>query len=166
MKFIITEAQQKELKYALHESKLITENKNLMVLSEKGEGDDVILEDCQIPLDLMLHEEKERILEKEIIIEAEYNGKTVKLNKPMRGDVKKYKVFVNSGQKTKDGKIKAKKVNFGSKSMEIKRDDPKRRKSFRARHKCDTAKDKTTPRYWSCKFWQAGKSVSELLKGK
>jgi hypothetical protein len=90
--------------------------------------------------------------------EAEYKGKKVSLNKPMKGDVKKYKVYVKDGDKVK-------KINFGDPNMEIKRDDPKRRKSFRARHKCDTAKDKTTPRYWSCKFWSS-KSVSDLLKGK
>lgn len=89
--------------------------------------------------------------------EAEYQGKDVDLNKPMRGDVKKYKVYVKD---PKTGNVK--KVNFGDKNMEIKRDDPERRKSFRARHKCDTAKDKTTPRYWSCKFW-SNKSVSDLL---
>ena len=89
---------------------------------------------------------------------AEYQGKEVKLNKPMRGDVKKYKVFVKDPD---TGNVK--KVNFGDPNMEIKRDDPERRKSFRARHKCDTAKDKTTPRYWSCKFWST-KNVSDLLK--
>ena len=97
------------------------------------------------------------IKENKMIKEAKYKGKDVELNKPKRGDVKKFKVFV------KDPKTKnIKKVNFGDKNMEIKRDDPERRKSFRARHKCDTAKDKTTPRYWSCKFW--GKNpVSKLL---
>ena len=44
-------------------------------------------------------------------------------------------------------------IKFGDPNMEIKRDDPDRRRNFRARHKCDTAKDKMTPRYWSCKFW-------------
>ena len=52
-------------------------------------------------------------------------------------------------------------VKFGDPNMEIKRDDPDRRRSFRARHKCDTAKDKTTPRYWSCKFWSK-KPVSSM----
>jgi hypothetical protein len=89
---------------------------------------------------------------------SEYQGKKVELNKPMRGDVKKYKVFVKDPD---TGNVK--KVNFGDPNMEIKRDDPERRKSFRARHKCDTAKDKTTPRYWSCKFW-SNKKVSDLLK--
>lgn len=90
---------------------------------------------------------------------AEYQGKEVELDKPFRlpkGSSKKFGVYVKDGDKVK-------KVTFGSSSMEIKRDDPDRRKSFRARHKCDTAKDKTTPRYWSCKFWQANKSVNDLL---
>jgi hypothetical protein len=92
------------------------------------------------------------------LFEANYKGKDVPLNKPMRGDVKKYKVFVKDGDKVK-------KVNFGDPNMEIKRDDPERRKSFMERHKCDTARDKTTPRYWSCTFWSS-KNVSDLLKGK
>jgi len=90
--------------------------------------------------------------------EAEHQGKDVELNQPMRGDVKKYKVYVKDPSTDN-----VKKVNFGDKNMEIKRDDPERRKSFRARHKCDTAKDKTTPRYWSCKFWSK-KNVNDLLK--
>jgi len=52
-----------------------------------------------------------------------------------------------------DGDGKAQKVNFGDKNMTIKKNIPARRKSFRARHSCDTASDKTTPRYWSCKAW-------------
>lgn len=85
--------------------------------------------------------------------EAVYKGKTVQLNKPTRGDVKKFKVYVNSGKKDKKGRVKAKKINFGDKKMKIKKSNPKRRKSFRARHKCHTAKDKKTARYWSCKKW-------------
>lgn len=94
--------------------------------------------------------------EGETIEEAEYKGKKVELNKPMRGDVKKYKVYV------KNDKGNVVKVNFGDKNMEIKRDDPKARKSFRARHNCADKKDKTTAGYWSCKFWST-KSVSDLL---
>lgn len=93
--------------------------------------------------------------------EAEYMGKTVKLGKPMKGDVKKFKVFV----KNKKGNVI--KVNFGDKNMEIKRDNPERRKSFRARHKCSQAKDRTTPKYWSCKMWSkkpVSKMVGENLK--
>ena len=80
--------------------------------------------------------------------EATYQGKKVTLNKPSAGDVKKSKVFVDP-----DGDGVAKKVNFGDKNMTIKKNIPARRKSFRARHKCDTTKDKSTPRYWSCKAW-------------
>lgn len=79
--------------------------------------------------------------------EAEYRGRNVSLGKPMRGDVKKFKVFV----KNKKGNVI--KVNFGDKKMRIKKSIPGRRKSFRARHKCSTAKDRTSARYWSCKKW-------------
>jgi len=89
----------------------------------------------------------------DVIVEAEYRGRKVKLNKPMRGDVKKFKVYVNSGKKTKDGKIKVKKVNFGDPKMRIKKSNPKRRKSFRARHNCDNPGPKTKARYWSCRKW-------------
>ena len=89
--------------------------------------------------------------------EAEYKGRTVKLGKPMKGDVKKFKVFV----KNKSGKVV--KVNFGDPNMEIKRDNPKRRKSFRARHKCSQAKDRTTPKYWSCRMWSR-KPVSKMVE--
>lgn len=82
------------------------------------------------------------------LLEAEYQGRKVTLNKPMQGDVKKSKVYVTD-PKTK----KVKKINFGDKDMRIKKSNPERRKSFRARHKCDTAKDKTTARYWSCRKW-------------
>ena len=85
---------------------------------------------------------------KENLTEAEYHGRKVKLGKPMRGDVKKFKVFVRN---PKTGKVK--KVNFGDKKMRIKKSNPKRRKSFRARHKCSSAKDRTSARYWSCRKW-------------
>jgi hypothetical protein len=93
-------------------------------------------------------------------LEEVRDKKNVKLNSPSAGDVKKYKVFVRD---PKTGNVV--KVNFGDPNMKIKRDDPARRRSFRARHKCDTANDKTSARYWSCKFW-SNKPVSDLLKGK
>jgi hypothetical protein len=83
----------------------------------------------------------------ESIEEAEYQGRTVKLNKPMRGDVKKFKVYV------KNPKGSTVKVNFGDPDMKIKRSIPARRKSFRARHNCDSPGPKTKARYWSCKKW-------------
>lgn len=84
----------------------------------------------------------------DVLEEAEYQGRKVPLGKPMRGDVKKYQVFVKD---PKTGNVK--KVNFGDPNMRIRKSDPARRKSFRARHKCHTAKDRTTPRYWSCRAW-------------
>ena len=83
-----------------------------------------------------------------VIEEAEYRGRKVKLNKPMRGDVKKFKVFVKD---PKTGNVK--KVNFGDPNMRIRKSNPKARKSFRARHKCKTPGPKTKARYWSCKKW-------------
>ena len=81
--------------------------------------------------------------------EADYHGRKVPLGKPMRGDVKKFKVYVKD---PKTGNIK--KVNFGDPNMRIKKSIPARRKSFRARHHCDTNPGpKTKARYWSCRKW-------------
>lgn len=93
------------------------------------------------------------------ITEAEYKGREVKLGKPMKGDVKKYKVYV----KNDSGNVV--KVNFGDKGLSIKRDNPTRRRSFRARHKCSQKKDRTSAGYWSCRMWSS-KPVSQILKGK
>ena len=79
---------------------------------------------------------------------AKYRGRTVKLNKPMRGDVKKFKVYVRN---PKTGNVI--KVNFGQKGMRIRKNNPGARKSFRARHKCATPGPKTKARYWSCRKW-------------
>jgi hypothetical protein len=84
----------------------------------------------------------------DVVVEAEYRGRKVKLNKPMRGDVKKFKVFVKD---PKTGNIK--KVNFGDPNMRIRKSNPKARKSFRARHNCDNPGPKTKARYWSCRKW-------------
>ena len=81
------------------------------------------------------------------IVEAEYQGREVKLGKPMRGDVKKFKVFV------KNNKGNVVKVNFGDPNMTIKKHIPARRKSFRARHNCDNPGPRTMARYWSCEKW-------------
>ena len=89
----------------------------------------------------------------ENVTEAKYKGRTVTLNKPMRGDTKKFKVYVNSGKKNADGSIKVKKVEFGARGMNIKKNNPKRRAAFRARHNCDNPGPKTKARYWSCKKW-------------
>ena len=94
----------------------------------------------------------------EELTEAEYQGRKVKLGKPTRGDVKKFKVYVKD---PKTGNVK--KVNFGhggtsakskgEKTMKIKKSNPARRKSFRARHNCDNPGPRTKARYWSCRAW-------------
>ena len=82
-----------------------------------------------------------------LVQEAEYHGKNVPLNKKLPGDVKKSKVYV----KKPNGKVV--KVNFGDPNMRIKKSNPKRRKSFRARHRCENPGPKWKARYWSCKSW-------------
>ena len=96
---------------------------------------------------------------KEDVQKAEYQGKTVSLNKPRRiqGGNKKFEVFVQDGDKVK-------RVTFGDPNMQIRRDNPKARANFRARHSCDTATDKTSAKYWSCRMWEADTSVSEMTK--
>jgi hypothetical protein len=81
------------------------------------------------------------------IDEAEYQGRDVPLGKKMSGDVKKYKVYVKNPQ----GNVV--KVNFGDKKMRIKKSNPERRKSFRARHNCDNPGPRHKARYWSCRNW-------------
>lgn len=98
--------------------------------------------------------------EKEQLEAAKYQGREVQLNKPMKGDVKKFKVYVKD---PKTGNIK--KVNFGDPNMEIKRDDPKRRKNFRSRHHCENPGPKTKARYWSCRMWSR-KPVSKIVSAK
>jgi hypothetical protein len=84
---------------------------------------------------------------REPVGEAEYQGRKVPLGKPMQGDVKKSKVYV----KKPNGKVV--KVNFGDKNMKIKKSNPGRRKSFRARHNCDNPGPRWKARYWSCRAW-------------
>jgi ribosome assembly protein YihI (activator of Der GTPase) len=90
----------------------------------------------------------------ELLNEAEYKGRKVRLGKIMQGDVKKFKVYV------KNDKGNVVKVNFGfggksakGKVMKIKKNNPERRKSFRARHKCDNPGPRWKARYWACKTW-------------
>ena len=103
-------------------------------------------------IDQIINEELENVYyeylaEGETLEEAEYQGRKVTLNKPMKGDVKKSKVYV------KNAKGNVVKVNFGDPKMKIRKSNPKARKSFRARHKCHEKKPKTSAGYWSCKAW-------------
>ena len=87
------------------------------------------------------------------IVEAEYQGRKVKLGKPMQGDVKKFKVYVKNPQ----GNVV--KVNFGQGgkakggTMKIRKSNPNARKNFRARHNCDNPGPRHKARYWSCRKW-------------
>ena len=79
--------------------------------------------------------------------EAEYQGRSVPLGKPMQGDVKKFKVYV------KNDKGNVVKVNFGDPDMKIRKSNPAARRSFRARHNCDNPGPRDKARYWSCRKW-------------
>ena len=91
----------------------------------------------------------------DILIIENGEKKNVTLNKPKRGGSKKFYVYV------KNDKGNVVKVSFGDPNMEIKRDDPARRKSFRARHNCDNPGPKWKARYWSCRQWRAGSAVED-----
>ena len=123
----------------------LNEEDEQMVMSDTGKV--ALFEGEMVYLDAPIEDD-------DYINEAEYKGRTVTLNKPMQGDVKKFKVFV------KNEKGNVIKVNFGfggtsakGKVMRIKKSNPERRKSFRARHNCDNPGPKTKARYWSCRAW-------------
>lgn len=120
---------------------------------------DAVTEDFEIACPECLYEAiTQEHLSEGVVTEAEYRGRKVKLNKPMRGDVKKFKVYVRD-PKTK----RVKKVNFGhggssarkkgEKTMRIRKSNPKARKNFRKRHNCKNPGPKTKARYWSCRKW-------------
>lgn len=100
--------------------------------------------------------ECESIYENLVHEEAEYEGRKVKLNDPIRTSEvsdKKFKVYVKNDK----GNVVV--VRFGDPNMEIKRDDPKRRASFRARHGCDDPGPKWKAKFWSCWQWRANAPV-------
>jgi hypothetical protein len=109
----------------------------------KNEDERWFLEQTDIG-ETAIYEGQEVQLDFPMLMEAEYRGRKVELNKPKRGGSKKFYVYVKDGDKVK-------KVSFGSKEMSLKLRDPARRKSFVARHKCKETKDKTTARYWACR---------------
>ena len=129
-----------------------------------NETHDIMLEKLGICCEDYLTEQPEQVSFKQFqlqnawgeITEKDNEGK--ELNNPTKGDTKKYKVYV------KNDKGNVVKVEFGDPNMSIKRDDPERRKSFRARHNCESPGPKWKARYWSCKFWST-KSVTDLMKG-
>jgi hypothetical protein len=124
-------------------------NENDIWIIESDLGKTSFLEDgTEVYLDVPF-------LNEDILSEAEYRGKKVNLNKPFRtsGGPKKFSVYV------KNDKGNVVKVNFGDPNLKIKNNDKKKSKSFRARHKCDQKKDKTTPGYWSCNVGRYAKQL-------
>jgi hypothetical protein len=133
------------------EGKIILEHEiDKMYIAEMEIGEFGVYEGQIVPLDYPIMEGNEEHLN-----EAIYKGKKVKLDKPKRSGKGRAYVYVNSGKKTKDGQIKAKKVSFGSdmpKAMGKSEAHRKRRKSFGDRHNCSAKKDKTKAGWWSCRL--------------
>jgi|688.fasta_scaffold09663_6 hypothetical protein len=144
--------------------KLINEVRNLYIdgkielneedswLVESNLGKKVLLENGdEVWLDAPMYEDEVE----ELLFEAKHHGKNVKLNSPFRtpGGPKKFAVYV----KTPKGTIK--KVTFGDPNLRVRNRNPKAAKSFRARHKCEQKKDRTTPGYWSCNVGRYAKKL-------
>jgi hypothetical protein len=136
-----------EARYLYSRGALNLEGIDKEKVTETNLGEYGMYEGKKVPLDLP-------ILDENIINEAEYQGRKVTLNKPMQGDIKKFKVYV------KNAKGKVVKVNFGfggksakGKRMVIKAKNPKRRAAYRKRHNCDNPGPKWKANYWSCKKW-------------
>lgn len=119
-------------------------------ISEDTVIETTVLESWEDSILIALDNEAIKMLKEssvELITEAEYQGRSVPLGKPMKGDVKKSKVYVRKP----NGKVV--KVNFGDKKLSIKKHIPGRRKNFRARHNCDNPGPRWKARYWSCRAW-------------
>jgi hypothetical protein len=136
-----------EARYLYSRGALNLEGIDKEKVTETNLGEYGMYEGKKVPLDLP-------ILDENIINEAEYQGRKVTLNKPMQGDIKKFKVYV------KNAKGKVVKVNFGfggksakGKRMVIKDKNPKARAAYRARHNCKNPGPKWRANYWSCKAW-------------
>lgn len=155
MNIILTENQLKKL------TKKITCKKCKWEWLLKDGGDDpYICHKCGCNNEKVIYEdifgsvELTSFTESNVLNEAEYQGRKVTLNKIMQGDIKKFKVYV------KNDKGKVVKVNFGfggksakGKRMVIKKNNPERRKAFRARFNCDNPGPKWKPKFWSCRAW-------------
>jgi hypothetical protein len=127
--------------------KIVQESIQEHLIVEEIGDDSAVLEDGTLVCEACLYEDLTCGCPDKLE-EAKYQGRSVPLGKPMRGDVKKFKVYVRDPV---TGNIK--KVNFGDPNMKIKKSNPKRRKSFRARHNCDNPGPRTKARYWSCRKW-------------
>lgn len=132
----------------LHKLNFISLNEKDRWIVESDLGKSIILENGEKVYLEVPYENKDQLME------AEYQGRKVQLGKIMQGDIKKFKVYV------KNDKGKVVKVNFGfggksakGKRMTIKKNNPERRRSFRARHNCDNPGPRWKPRYWACRTW-------------
>jgi D-Tyr-tRNAtyr deacylase len=132
----------------LHQRGLISLNEEDKSLVESDLGKQIVLSNGKTVYLEVPYEIKDQLME------AEYQGRKVQLGKIMQGDVKKFKVYV------KNDKGNVVKVNFGfggksakGKRMVIKKNNPQRRKSFRARHNCDNPGPRWKARYWACRTW-------------
>ena len=128
---------------------ILNEEDRLMVQSDLGRI--VVIDGREIYLDAPF----EVIEEEDVLEEAKHRGKNVKLNKPFRtsGGPKKFAVYVKSNS----GGIK--KVSFGDPNLRVRNNNKAASKSFRARHKCDQKKDRTTAGYWSCNVGRYAKQL-------
>lgn len=140
----------REARSLYHLGKYNPKSKEELELLESDIGNFALHEGKMVPLDYPIEYGNE-----EHLLEAKYKGKNVELNKPKRGSGGKAYVYVNSGKKDSKGRIRVKKVTFGSSmpdAMGASEAHRKRRKSFGARHNCADKKDKTKPGYWSCRL--------------
>lgn len=138
----------REVRHWYHEGLYHPTTPEEIELLDSDVGKFALYEGQLVPLDYPILEGNEGHLN-----EAEYKGRKVELNKPKRGGDGAY-VYVNSGKKDKDGKMKVKKVPFGSSMPDAMGDSEahkKRRKNFGSRHNCADKDDKTAPGYWSCR---------------
>jgi hypothetical protein len=133
----------------LHKKNLIKLNENDLWFVKSNIGESITLDNgkvvwLDVPFEI-----------KEPINEAKHRGKNVKLGSPFRtpGGPKKFAVYV----KTPGGGVK--KVTFGDPNLRVKNANKERAKSFRARHKCDQKKDRTTAGYWSCNVGRYAKKL-------
>ena len=138
----------------LWKSGLIELNEEDTLMVESDLGKKVMIGEELIYLDAPF------IIEEEVIEEAKHRGKNVKLNRPFRtsGGPKKFAVYV----KSKGGGIK--KVSFGDPNLRVRNKNKGAAKSFRARHKCDQKKDRTTAGYWSCNVGRYAKQLGLASK--
>lgn len=130
----------KEARNLYDSGKLNLDGIDKILFSETEIGKFGVYENEEVPLDFVFEIE---------LLEAEYQGRKVELNKPMRGGKKKYQVYVRD---PKSGEVRRLYFGDAKGGLKARVSDPEARKSFAARHKCHTKKDKMTAGYWACRI--------------